>query len=268
MGARENALGGAGAALVTGPTSVTFNPAAVAFTPRSAVLMLNKHFADTRAQFIGFTVRRGNFALSPHFWGTRVSDIEFREAATRNPISSFDAISSAAGASAAYAINDRLAIGATAHYLYQKIHVEASDGWGVDAGVLARNVVQGVSLGAAVQHMGKMSRFIGQSPNMPVTLRAGAAYERDFAGIGTFMITGDGQAVRDNTPLIHGGLEYRAPNYVALRAGLGGGTRHAEHFRGLWPVFQERPRRLRVYSLSRKLWRRPPLFGGAGYLIG
>ena len=219
VGARENALGGAGAALVTGPTSVTYNPAAVAFSPRGAALMLSRHFADTRAQFIGFNLRRGRFALAPHYWGTRVADIEFREAASRNPISTFDAVSSVVGASVACAVSDRLALGVTGHYLYQKIHVEASDGWAVDAGVLARNYLPGLALGAAVQHSGKMSRFIGEQPNLPVTLRAGAAYERDYPRLGTFLVTADGQAVRDNTPLFHAGLEFRAPNYLALRAG-------------------------------------------------
>jgi hypothetical protein len=219
VGARENALGGAGAALVTGPTSVTFNPAAAAFTPRGVALMLNNHFAGTRAEYIAVNVRRGRFAFTPHYWGTRVPDIEYRIAPTRQPISTFDAVNSAAGVTAAFAVNDKLAIGATGHYLYQKIQVEASDGWAIDAGAQVRNCVPGLTVGAAVQHMGAMSRFIGERPTLPVTLRAGAAYERKYEGVGTFLLTADGQAVRDNTPLFHGGLEYRAPNWVALRAG-------------------------------------------------
>lgn len=220
VGARESALGGAGVALVTGPTSAAYNPASTAFTKRSVAIMLNRHFADTRAQYLGFTLRRGRLAITPHYWGTRVSDLEFRDQASRDPISSFDAISSAAGVALGWKLSERFAVGATGRYLYQKIHVEASDGWALDGGVMARDLVPHLTLGLAAQHYGHMSRFVSEEPTLPTTLRAGAAYEKSLGKPGTLLVTAEGQAVKENTPIYHAGIEYRAPEYVALRAGF------------------------------------------------
>ena len=219
VGARESALGGAGAALITGPTSVAYNPAVVAFTHRGAALVHTRHFADTRAQFIGVTVRRGKLALSPHYWGTRVSDIEFRTGPTRDPISTFDAVHSAVGAAAAYEVSSRIAFGATGRYLYQKIHVESADGFAFDAGVLARDFVSGLTLGLAAQHLGRMNELAAEAPELPLTLRCGAAYERALKSIGSLLVVAEAQAVKDQPPLFRGGIEYRAPGYLALRVG-------------------------------------------------
>jgi len=219
VGARESALGGSGVALLNGPTSAMYNPASVGFTPRGAALMLTKHFADTRSEFIGFTLRHGPLALSPSYLGTRVPDIEFRDQPSAAPISTFDAINSAVGAALAVKISDKYSVGVAGRYLYQKIQLEASDGWGFDAGAFARDVVPGLNVAAAVQNMGTMSKFVAEAPKLPTTLRAGAAYEHPISKFGSLMVTAEAEGVRDNTPMFKGGVEYRAPGYVAIRVG-------------------------------------------------
>jgi hypothetical protein len=219
VGARESALGGCGVALITGPTSAQYNPATPAFTPRGVALMLTKHFADTRAEFIGFTLRRGRFAFSPSYLGTRVSDIEYRDQPSVSPISTFDAVNSAVGTALAVRLSDHYSVGVAGRYLYEKIQFESSGGFAMDAGALARDVIPGLNIGAAVQNLGKMSSFINEAPQLPTTLRAGAAYEHPFSKIGSLMITAEAEVVRDNTPMFKGGIEYRAPGYIALRAG-------------------------------------------------
>ena len=181
--------------------------------------MLTKHFADTRSEFIGFTVRHGALALSPSYLGTRVPDIEFRDQPSVVPISTFDAVNSAVGAALAVKISDKYSVGLAGRYLYQKIQLETSDGWGFDAGAFAHNVVPGLNIGAAVQNMGSMSKFITEAPRLPTTLRAGAAYEHAVSTLGSLLITAEADGVRDNTPVFKGGLEYRAPGYLAIRAG-------------------------------------------------
>ena len=219
VGARESALGGAGVALVSGASSAAHNPAAMAFAPRGVSLVHNRHFADTRTLFIGFNARRGRFAFTPNYWGTRTGDIEYRTAPTSQPISTFDAVNWSVGGTVAADIGHNLAVGLGIRYLLQKIHVEESSGWSVDAGVIARKVWRDLSLGAALQHLGDMSRFASESPKLPTTLRAGAAYEHDLGKAGVLMVVAEAQAVRDNTPQFKGGIEYRAPEYAALRIG-------------------------------------------------
>jgi hypothetical protein len=219
VGARESALGGAGVALVSGPSSAAHNPAAMAFASRGVALVHNRHFADTRTLYIGFNARRGRFAFTPNYWGTRVPDIEYRTAPTSQPISTFDAVNWSVGGTVAADVGRHLAVGIGTRYLLQKIHVEESSGWSVDAGVLARRVWQGLSVGVALQHWGDMSRFVSESPQLPTTLRAGAAYEQDLGKAGMLTVVAEAQAVRDNTPQFKGGIEYRAPEYAALRIG-------------------------------------------------
>ncbi len=219
VGARENALAGAGAALITGPTSITYNPATAAFTPRGAAFMLTKHFADTRAEFFGVTLHHGRWAFSPHFWGTRVADIEYRTEPTRDPISTFDATNEAVGTAIAYQVNDRLSVGATGRYLHQKILYESSEGWSVDGGALMRFPVRGITAGLAVNHLGDMNAFLAEKPTLPTTVRGGLTYEWPLARIGSLLVTADALGIKASAPQFRGGVEYRAPNYLALRAG-------------------------------------------------
>jgi len=189
VGARQSALGGAGVALESGPTSAAYNPAIAALAEHnSVVLMANRHFGDTRAQFFGATLRSKRFSFSPHYWGTRVGDIEFRNAPTRDPISEFDAINSAIGASIATRLSQTFAVGITGHYLYHKIHVESSDGYAFDAGGYWKSPVKGLSFGAAVNHLGRVSEFIEEDVTLPTTARLGATYERIITGAGTVLV--------------------------------------------------------------------------------
>jgi hypothetical protein len=219
VGARESALGGAGVALVSGAGSVTHNPAATAFAGRGAVLVHNRHFADTRTLFIGFNARRGRFAFTPNYWGTNIPDIEYRTDPTSSPISTFDAVNWSLGGNVAVNLGHGIAAGIGARYILQKIHVDESNGYSIDAGMLAHRVWRGLSVGAALQHWGDMSNFAAESPKLPTALRGGAAYEYDAGKIGMLTVTAEAHAVRDNTPQFKAGIEYRAPEYAALRVG-------------------------------------------------
>jgi hypothetical protein len=64
-----------------------------------------------------------------------------------------------------------------------------------------------------------MNQFLAEKPVLPTTLRGGLAYEHPLAKIGSVMITADALAIRESAPQFKGGVEYRAPNYLALRAG-------------------------------------------------
>ena len=70
-----------------------------------------------------------------------------------------------------------------------------------------------------MNHLGNVSEFIEEDVTLPTTFRGGATYEKIIIGAGTFLVTVEGAGVKDNTPLYRGGLEYRAPQFVALRLG-------------------------------------------------
>ncbi len=220
VGARESALGGAGASISSGPTSVAYNPAATAFTRRiSVALMHNRHFGDTRAEFLGATILPGRFVATLHYLGTRTSDVEYRTAPTRLPISTFDVTSSALGATLATNFGARVGAGLTVRYVYQKIQSEATDGALLDGGVLVRTPLSGVAIGAAVNSVGKMSNFVNEEPKLPTTLRVGVAFERELGKAGGVLVTTDVLGISEQSPQLRGGMEWKAPDYVALRVG-------------------------------------------------
>jgi hypothetical protein len=64
-----------------------------------------------------------------------------------------------------------------------------------------------------------MSDMLSESPKLPTTLRGGVAYEHSLSKYGSALATVEGTAVHSNTPRFAGGVEYRAPGFVALRAG-------------------------------------------------
>jgi hypothetical protein len=220
VGARETALGGAGVALTTGPTSAVYNPAALAFAPRASVAFQHtKHFGDTRGNFVGLTFLPGKFALSPHYWGTRTGDIEFRTEPSRNPLATFDAAAEVVGVSTGYLLCENIGVGATGHYIHQKIQAEGADGFALDLGFMGRDIVRGFSAGVALNHLGDMSAFVADEPQLPTTVRVGGTYEHTLGRAGALLVTAEGHAIKENVPRFVAGLEWQAPDYVSLRAG-------------------------------------------------
>ena len=220
VGARESALGGAGVALVSGPTSAAHNPAALSRSRyTSFAAMTTRHFGDTRAQFFSLNMRTKSLAFAPHFWGTRVPDVELRDAPSLEPIDLFDVTFSAVGVASSWSLNEKLSFGATIRYLHSKIYTESSEGWATDFGALWSTPVKALTLGAAVNHLGNVNSYANEDVTLPTTLRLGGAYDYSFGQAGNLLFTAEGDAVNENTPNFRGGLEYRAPEFLALRAG-------------------------------------------------
>ncbi|MBU1936933.1 PorV/PorQ family protein [bacterium] len=221
VGAREGAMGGAGAALSTGSSAAYFNPANLTLVKRGgALLMLNRHFADITSQYLALTMRNGPWAITPHYLGTTVPDIELRDRPTREPAALFDSRNVALGLSIARESFAGLSFGATVNYLYEKIYKEASDGWGFDFGASWAAPISGLRLGAAVQNLGKASKFVAEAPDLPTLLRGGATFTTSLGKFGDATIAADWLSVRDQSPEQRFGLELATLNILRLRGGF------------------------------------------------
>ncbi|NUO18828.1 PorV/PorQ family protein [bacterium] len=220
VGARESALGGAGVALVTGPTSAAHNPAALSRLQHASFSALTtRHFGDTRASYFGLNIKSGKVAFTPHFWGTAIPDIEYRTAPTREPISTFEATFSAVGISSGFKLTNDLCAGVTARYLHSKIHFESAEGWSADGGLLWSTPVEQLTLGAAVNHLGNVNQYMTEDVTLPTTMRLGGAWEQELGNAGGVLLTAEGAAVNEQTPRYAAGIEYQAPEYLAVRLG-------------------------------------------------
>ena len=221
VGAREGAMGGTGAALSTGPSAAYFNPANLTHAKRGgALLMLNRHFADITSQYLAVTMCSGPWAITPHYLGTSVPGIELRDRPTQEPIALFDSRNAALGVSVARELYAGLSVGATVNYLYEKIYIEASDGWGFDFGASWATPVSGLRLGTAVQNLGKASKFVAEAPDLPTLLRGGATFTKALGRFGEATIAADWLAIRDQSPEQRFGLELATLNILRLRGGF------------------------------------------------
>jgi len=242
VGARESALGGAGVALVGSPTAAAHNPAALAqLRQTSFAAQSTRHFGDTRGEFFALGIKTKRLTIAPHFWGTRVPDIEYRTSPTREPISEFDATYAAPGVAFAWKMVKDLSAGVTVRYLYSDIHLETSEGWSSDAGVMWHAANKPLTLAAAVNHLGNVNAYSVEDVKLPTTLHAGATWRHALGQAGALLGVAEAAAVQENTPRYSGGIEYQAPEYLALRVGYVAGLEaqglsfgaglHYKHFR-------------------------------------
>jgi hypothetical protein len=221
VGAREGAMGGTGAAVSKGPAAAYFNPANLAVGDRGgALLMLNRHFADITSQYAAITLRSGPWAFTPHYLGTTVPDIELRDRPSEEPIALFDSRDVCLGLSVARHLPLNLSLGATVNYLWEKIYTEASDAWAYDFGATWVPPFTGLRIGAAVQNLGKASKFVAEIPDLPTLFRGGASFKSRLGLIGTATIAADWVAVRDQSPEQRFGLELATLQILRLRGGF------------------------------------------------
>ena len=233
VGAREGAMGGVGAALSLGPAAAYFNPANLAVGDRGgALLMLNRHFADITSQYAAITVRSGPWALTPHYLGTTVPDIELRDRPSQEPIALFDSRDAAIGLSIARRLPLGLSVGATVNYLWEKIYIEAADAWAFDFGAAWAAPLAGLRFGAAVQNNGKASKFVAEAPDLPTLFRGGASFTKGFASLGRATIGADWVAVKEQAPEQRFGLELATLQILRLRGGLVAGVEVAKFTAG------------------------------------
>ena len=115
--------------------------------------------------------------------------------------------------------------GVSGTYLRSQLAADAkADAWAGDAGA---NVIltPGLSIAAAVQHLGSGLDYGGKSANLPMTVRGGVAYEVTDIGL---LVAVDGVKPADADLSVRAGAEkslaLRSDVTAAVRAGWCGGT--------------------------------------------
>lgn len=121
--------------------------------------------------------------------------------------------------------------GVTAKYLSERIFTDRANGYAFDFGVQADVFSSSVQLGAALQHLGKMSELNAEATELPTTLRVGAAvfpfriFSADEASILTTMLTAEVVHLLDtDSPAteateVHVGLAARLVDLIVVRGG-------------------------------------------------
>ncbi len=177
---RGLAMGDAMSAVVSGAAATYYNPAGLLILPdsrTSQLMFMHKEWIqDMRSEFLGTSILLDNenavgFSLN----STTVSDIEIR---TRPGTAegTFTARNFSLGGSYARVLSEDLRVGITGRFLYQKILVDESSGFGIDAGGQYKTPVENLTIGATVANIGSMAGLRGGKTTLPSLLRVGPGY--------------------------------------------------------------------------------------------
>lgn len=239
VGARALAMGGAFCAVDTGAdaNAVNWNPGALGFVEKSNVTAsYNSLFKDENQGYLGFASPSGK---TGGVWAgglnyLTVSKIERRAADTEDPDGTFSNQNYALSLSYAKAF-DGVALGGSLKYVRVALDSLKENAMAVDAGLLARTSVEGLTVGAAMRNLGTN---IGPD-SMPLTFKGGVAYKmfsqklvldsdidwimterRAYVNLGTEFWISPNLAARAGYQFGHGSDQLQS-RMVGLGAGLG-----------------------------------------------
>ncbi|HET7457122.1 MAG TPA: PorV/PorQ family protein [Gemmatimonadaceae bacterium] len=169
VGARGQAMAGAVASLVDGPTAMYWNPAGIASGEKFSIAASRMNLytdLDISHNFVGVTIPVFGGVVGAHFLSLNSGPIN--RTTTDNPEggdlvagSTFEWNSTSIGVSYGRRLTDRLDLGGTLKYVGEGL-TDAKTSWGaLDVGTQFRTGLYGLTIGAAVLNIGPSSQAGG-----------------------------------------------------------------------------------------------------------
>jgi hypothetical protein len=216
-------MGGAGVAAPAGAAAVWWNPARLALTGGGTDLLLQHQrlYGLFSKESAALAHHAAGGVIGVQFSGFYSDEIErYGEEPVGVPEGTFKPYDVALGVSYARIVAERLAVGATAKLLYQKIDIYSDSGFALDLFVSHQAVIEGLVLGASVMNIGGQMNLNAEPFDLPTAVRLGAAYDPPQASLGgKLTLAGDIFMPNDGNAKAHVGAEYRLLPEVALRVG-------------------------------------------------
>ena len=178
FGARNIAMGDAGASASNDLTALFYNPSRLVSTGMNEVIFMhNEWIQDVRSEVGGIKWEMFSLPWAIGFNVTTVSDIEVRNKQPGEPISTFNANFFFASLSSGFTVIDNLDFGATVKYLYEGILSSEANGLGFDFGLNYLTPIKGLSVSSVVKNLGSMNEFENEATKLPAEFRLGSAYK-------------------------------------------------------------------------------------------
>ena len=219
VGGRAAAMGDAFSTVSDDQTAVYSNPAAAAFTfGKDFVLSHHSSFADVRQSYAGWVYGNGKRGFGLSLGMHTAGDFDARTGPTAQPIGTFHLFEVNVGLTYAQRFGRGLSVGFSAHVLHEDLASERASGFTMDFGFLYRPLAGGLTLGAAVRHVGRMEVLGQERVALPREIRAGGSLRRS-----RFLIAAEARVQRFGDGGFHVGGEVFPAGALALRAGYMGG---------------------------------------------
>ena len=225
FGARNIALGDAGAALSNDVTALYYNPAGLADSYNGEVLLMhNEWIQDVRSELLGASFKLFNIPFAVGFNVTTVKDIEVRTK-PGEPDSKFNANYFFGSLSTGFYIIENISVGASVKYLYEGLFSDEATGIGFDFGAKYSTPVNGLSVSASIKNLGSMSILKNEESKLPSEMRIGTAYSFEIPDSKfSFIAAGELQKYLQTEDIhLNFGGEILFNKMFALRAGYQSG---------------------------------------------
>jgi hypothetical protein len=177
FGARNIAMGDAGASASNDLTALFYNPSRLVSTEMNEVMFMhNEWIQDVRSEVGGIKWEMFSLPWAVGFNVTTVSDIEVRNK-PGEPISTFNANYFFASLSSGFTVIDNLDFGATVKYIYEGILSSEAKGFGFDFGLNYLSPIEGLTVSSVVKNLGSMNELENEATQLPTEFRVGPAYQ-------------------------------------------------------------------------------------------
>jgi hypothetical protein len=224
-GARAAALAGAGTASAVDASAAFANPAGVATLRGSELYFAHDEWlqgVDHDLLAVAIVSRKSAWAVSlAHL---AVGEIELRTMPSAEPLASVSAHEVVVGLSHARQWHDRLHLGITAKYLYDKIYLDTAGGLAVDVGGFCETGWYGIACGAAVRNLGTTGRLRDERVPLPYQVQAGLSRPVHLPALqSSLLLAADVLFERGQSAKLLFGAEGLLREVVALHIGYAAG---------------------------------------------
>lgn len=222
VGGRAIGMAEAYTAVANDASATYWNPAGLAVLNKVELTFThNRWLQDVSHNFFAIAFIKGKHHFGLSFISNNVEGIEHRVKPSAEPLGMVEAHDIAVGLSYARNIGERLRIGLTLKYLYERIFIESAPGVAIDLGCIYSPAwLTGLQFGLAAQNFGKMTKLKEKTIKLPQTIRLGAAYfiPKKLAG-GQFLLAADAIKILDGNLHANFGCEFYFKQIFSLRGG-------------------------------------------------
>ena len=234
--AASSAMGGAAVSNSSDASAAYWNPAGLANSDGMNIMFSNQEWLEgSNNQYLGLSIPTTTFNLGLTIALSGVSDIERREKPTLEPLGYFSSNSLAMAFSAAIGMNGNLKIGATAKFLYEKIHIYSANGFALDLGLIKTLNFLNLKSALVLKDLGRMSSLNDESTALPTRITGGLSggFDREtslafnwaidvgkYLNSGSFVRLGGEMTFHDLLSL-RGGYRQNSENSSGITAGIG-----------------------------------------------
>ncbi|MBL7995847.1 PorV/PorQ family protein [bacterium] len=228
IGGKAAGMGETATATATDATASFWNPAGLIQSENHSVIFTYNRWIDgIQHNFGAAKFVYGNNAFALQYISTGVEDIEQRDIPSENPTAYFSSHDLALGLSYARKMNERLSVGITSKYIYERIQSSVS-AFAFDFGAWYRikyssnaDLDDRWRAGLMISNIGYSGKFIDEKVKLPASMRVGSSYDilKNPASKNTLSVAVDVEKFFAESIRTHVGMEYGYEDRCFVRGG-------------------------------------------------